>query len=151
MLFSFILVICFRFQTFTADHIRPLTPVIEYPSEDAFLTEDPLEIMKSGRQHQIPMIIGYNSMEGLFFEIIRNMNSNSTKYSDLEANIPYQLKISRGTPTSKELTDIMKQFYFGDEKVSNEKSLNIYKVSVYLYVFVFVNVYMCAFQSMYVF
>ncbi|KAJ8930542.1 hypothetical protein NQ314_016657 [Rhamnusium bicolor] len=49
---------------FRGSTIRPWGPVIETKSVEAFLTEDPLDILKSGKNHQIPMIIGYNSLEG---------------------------------------------------------------------------------------
>lgn len=115
-----------------ADLVRPLCPVVEYPSEDAFLTEDPLDILKSGKQHQIPMIIGYNSLEGLFYELIRRTRSDATLPKELECEIPYELKVPKGTSKSKELANNIKKFYYEDEEISESNILRRYKVSTNL-------------------
>ena len=42
-------------------------PVVEAPVEGAFLCEDPAELMRQGRQADVPVIIGANSREGLLW------------------------------------------------------------------------------------
>lgn len=113
-----------------ADLIRPLCPVVEYPCEDAFLTEDPMEIMKSGRQHQIPMIIGYNSLEGLFYEVIRRTRSEAALPKDMESEVPYDLHLPKGSPKSRELADSIKKFYYDKEEISEANILKRYIVSI---------------------
>lgn len=112
-----------------AELIRPLTPVVEYPSEDAFLTEDPVDIMKAGKQHQIPIIMGYNSLEGLFYEIIRKTRSGADLPQNLECEIPYDLKLPKDNAKSTELAERIKTFYYGIEEISEENIRKRYMVS----------------------
>lgn len=113
-----------------ADLIRPLCPVVEYPSKDAFLTEEPVDIIKSGKQHQIPIIMGYNSLEGLFYEVIRKTRSEAGLPKNLECEIPYELKLPKGSQKSRELADKIKKFYYGNEEITEDNIINRYKVSM---------------------
>jgi carboxylesterase type B len=48
------------------ERISLFTPTIETVDDDeAFLTEDPLEVLKSGNINKVPIIAGVNSDEGL--------------------------------------------------------------------------------------
>lgn len=47
---------------------RPFSPVIEKPNPTAFLTENPTDLLESGRFNQVPLIIGVTSNEGLLSE-----------------------------------------------------------------------------------
>jgi carboxylesterase type B len=48
------------------ERISLFTPTIETVDDDeAFLTEDPLEVLKSGKINKVPIIAGVNSDEGL--------------------------------------------------------------------------------------
>lgn len=117
-----------------ADTQRPVCPVIEYESEDAFLTEEPVEIIKSGRQHQVPMIIGYNSLEGLFYEVIRKTRSEAALQKTCECEIPFEFKIPKGSQKSKELANRIQKYYYGEEEVSESNMLKKYIVSLTLFV-----------------
>ena len=48
-------------------HDMAWVPVVEAPVEGAFLCEDPAELMRQGRQADVPVIIGANSREGLLW------------------------------------------------------------------------------------
>lgn len=113
-----------------ANLIRPLCPVIEYPSADAFLTEDPIEIMKSGRQHHIPIIMGYNSLEGLFYELIRKTRSEASLQKSCECEVPYDFNLAKGSPQSKDLGDKIQKFYYEKEEISEANILKRYKVCI---------------------
>ncbi|KAG5882682.1 hypothetical protein JTB14_019683 [Gonioctena quinquepunctata] len=109
----------FRIEdSFFASLVRPLGPVIEYPHEGAFLTEDPEEIMKSGRSHQIPIIMGYNSLEGLFYEIMRKTRSDASLPKTLERDVPYDLNVSKNSDQLKEVAGKMKEFYYKEADLS---------------------------------
>ncbi|CAG9864091.1 unnamed protein product [Phyllotreta striolata] len=110
-------------DSFFASLVRPLGPVIEYPHEGAFLTEDPEEIMKAGKNHQIPVIIGYNSREGLLYEVIRKTRTDADLPENLERDIPYDLKVPERSPQAKEIAERMQQFYYKDNDLS-EKNIN---------------------------
>nr|XP_023025748.1 esterase B1-like [Leptinotarsa decemlineata] len=105
-------------DSFFASLVRPLGPVIEYPHEGAFLTEDPEEIIKSGKNHQIPMIIGYNSLEGLFYEIMRKTRNDANLPKNLERDIPYDLNILKNQNQVQEVAQKMKEFYYKSADLS---------------------------------
>lgn len=92
-------------------------------NEPAFLDENPLDIMLSGRYNKVPMIVGYNSCEGMFFELIK---SCSEKPIDFETMIPLHFKIKRGSIASRQIAEKIKRFYVQDKeyiKLSNEDIL----------------------------
>lgn len=121
--------LCFLLQTFAASKIRPWGPVVEPPSADAILTEHPTKIMHAQGGHKIPIIIGYNSGEGVFFELVRKTVPGISLPLDLEHEIPYELDLETGGDKSKEIADKLKKAYFGDNH-SNEEDIDmVYKVS----------------------
>ncbi|XP_066249150.1 juvenile hormone esterase-like [Euwallacea similis] len=48
---------------------RPFGPIIEKPNLTAFITEDPTNLLGSGRYNQVPFIQGFCSNEGLIYEL----------------------------------------------------------------------------------
>lgn len=110
-------------DSFFASMVRPLGPVIECPHEGAFLTEDPEEIMKAGKNHQIPIIIGYNSREGLLYEVIRKTRTDADLPENLEKDIPYDMNIPEKSGKAKEVAERIKEFYYKDNDLS-EKNIN---------------------------
>uniref|UniRef100_V5G2A7 Carboxylic ester hydrolase n=1 Tax=Anoplophora glabripennis TaxID=217634 RepID=V5G2A7_ANOGL len=113
---------------FKARTIRPFSPVIETPSEDAFLTEHPLEILKSGRNHQIPMIIGYNTAEGMLIELIRRTKSYGELPKNLEGEVPWDLKVPPTSGKTKEIAEKIRKYYYDGEDVTDENVLKTYKL-----------------------
>ncbi|CAH1163424.1 unnamed protein product [Phaedon cochleariae] len=110
-------------NSFFASNIRPFGPVIEYLHEGAFLTENPEVILKSGRSHQIPMIMGYNSMEGLFYEVIRKTRADANLPKTLERDIPHDMNIPQQSEKSQLVAQKIKEFYYKDEDI-NEGNIN---------------------------
>lgn len=108
---------------FFASFQRPFVPVVEYPHEGAFLSENPEEIMKSGKYHQVPCIIGYTSMEGLLYELLRRTRSDADLPENLERDIPYDLNITQKSEKAKEIAEKMQKFYYEDRDLS-EKNIN---------------------------
>ncbi|CAH1954893.1 unnamed protein product [Acanthoscelides obtectus] len=106
---------------FFASQIRPLGPVIERPSPDAFLCEDPIEIIKSGRHHQIPVIMGYNSREGIFYELIRRTRNYANLQKTLELDVPYDCDIPENDHEGrKRVAEQLKQYYYDDDDICEE-------------------------------
>ncbi|CAH1954891.1 unnamed protein product [Acanthoscelides obtectus] len=111
-----------KFQmNFNPNHVRTVSVVVEYPHEGAFLTQHPLEILKAGKQNQVPMIMGYNSLEGLFFELVGRICTfpYCRLPNSMESDIPHNCDVD---PTNTKLVDKaandIKSFYYKDEKVS---------------------------------
>ncbi|CAG9863868.1 unnamed protein product [Phyllotreta striolata] len=107
-----------------ASTVRPFGPVIEYPHEGAFLDEDPIEILKAGKNHQIPMIIGYTSLEGLLFDMMRKANPKLKLPNSLETDIPHDWNIPHESEKAKKIADELKQFYYQDKDMSMQ-NINI--------------------------
>jgi carboxylesterase type B len=90
----------------------PFAPVIEKPSPGAFITEEPLKIIKSGSYNKIPIVFGYTTREGMLFEIwIKPRKPTMPK--DFETLIPFMLEVERGSDSSKNIANKIKQFYYG--------------------------------------
>ena len=121
------------FQLFTADLVRPFGPVVEKPGEGAFLTEEPLDILKSGKFSHVPLIIGYTSKEGIFFEAVRKILPGVKLISDFETEVPHDLKLEKGSQKSKEVASKIQKFYFGEEKPSEKNMDNTHLVSIILH------------------
>lgn len=110
-------------EHFCAGRVRPWGPVVEPPSEDAFLTEHPVKIMASRGGHKIPMIIGYNSGEGIFFELVRKTVPGVGLPKNFEQEIPFELGLELGSEKSKEIAGEVKKAYFNDNDC-NEKDID---------------------------
>ncbi|KAF2898717.1 hypothetical protein ILUMI_07462 [Ignelater luminosus] len=97
-------------------------------NEPAFLSEDPVNLIKSGRYHHVPLIIGYTSREGIYYAIYTRDKYGTVKVSNnLKPNIPHTLKFQVGSELCKAIAAKMKDFYYGEEEPENEKNIdNIY-------------------------
>lgn len=104
------------FQSFAPNFVRLIGPVIEKvsPNEPAFLSEDPLKIILSGNYQHVPLIMGYNSREGLFFKTESNRFHDDTN-ANFEDYIPHNLKAKKGSAFSRSIAKKMEEFYFGGE------------------------------------
>lgn len=104
------------------DSVIVFTPCIERKTEEeAFLTESPLSILQRDSYKKVPMLYGFNNMEGLirvpYLALYRDaMNEN---FSDF---LPGNL-IFKSDEEKREVGDKVKQFYFGNEPVSEENVL----------------------------
>ncbi|XP_066249272.1 esterase B1-like [Euwallacea similis] len=105
---------------------RPWAPVVEPLSADAILTEHPTKIMHSQGGHQIPIIIGYNSLEGILFELVRKTIPGVELPQDLEHDIPYELGLEKGSDKSKDIAERLKKTYFGDSHANEEDIEKVY-------------------------
>lgn len=106
---------------------RTFGPCIETPNPTAFITKKPIDIITSGQYNKVPMMIGFNSNEGLVFfmsEIVKNKKlSREIVY---ERFIPPQMNLPLESPLRKEITDKLRKVY------SNDTSGDIFLVSIAL-------------------
>ncbi|KAF7280919.1 hypothetical protein GWI33_005385 [Rhynchophorus ferrugineus] len=110
-------------ENFLPSCIRPWGPVVEPPSEHAFLTESPVQIMHRQGSRKIPMIIGYNSKEGFLFELVRRQYSGVSLPEKFELELPYELELDHEHEKTKELAEKVKKHYFGED-VCNEDNID---------------------------
>lgn len=104
---------------------RLIGPVIEkkIPNQEAILTDDPFNIMSSGKYNKVPIMIGYTSLEGMFFMSIPFKRSDYCNI-DFEDIIPYFMQLERGSGKSLNVARKLKEFYYGNKNVSSETAIN---------------------------
>lgn len=100
-----------------------VAPCVERETgEERFLTDTPLNIIKSGNYTKLPLLYGHAEMDGLIrigeFDLIKNLMNES--FSDF---IPDDLHFDNDTQKG-EFAARVKQFYFGDQGVANETTLS---------------------------
>lgn len=96
------------------DRKRYIGPVVEKPNPDAFLTEEPIDLMLTGKYNKVPIIIGYTSHEGMLLEVYAKFTKTEASYriNDFEKVIPLCYNIQPGTELSKTIAKKIEEFYF---------------------------------------
>ncbi|KAH1000888.1 hypothetical protein HUJ04_013161 [Dendroctonus ponderosae] len=121
-------------DSFLISNIRPFCPVIEPKSkEPGFITEEPLELLKSGRYNKVPMIIGYNTLEGIFiYAFMKVFARRGSDYflSDMSL-VPYTLNLRINSEPFKRVSEEIRRMYgiTGEEnlmvKADMEKGIKV--------------------------
>ncbi|XP_047106313.1 juvenile hormone esterase-like [Schistocerca piceifrons] len=98
----------------------PFPPTIEPDSvKDAIITQDPMEILKSGKFNKVPTIIGVCSREGIVF--IRELTENKGAMRELNAN--FQRLLPASIPIKREeritIARDIKRFYFENQPLED--------------------------------
>ncbi|XP_013196719.2 carboxylic ester hydrolase [Amyelois transitella] len=94
-------------------------PVVEKRFEGVvpFLEEEPIDILVKGQTSAVPLMIGYNSGEGILTasdEIISDKN-NDTKYL-----VPREIARKISENKAREMGERIKQYYIGNQIFSND-------------------------------
>ena len=113
------------FQEFVPNEPRALGFVVETNSARAFLEEEPLTLMLTGRFKQVPFMTGYTSGEGMIFEILPR------EIVDFQDVVPWSFEYRRDAPETKIVADKIKKLYFGDDTPSKNISKK-YDVSTWM-------------------
>ncbi|XP_070492888.1 juvenile hormone esterase-like [Chironomus tepperi] len=93
-------------------------PSIELPSDDAFMSKSPVELIKQ-EDIQIPIIFGTNNKEGMIqtaymLKVLESFNKDPVRM------VPLSVNIDPNNPLALELGNIIKKFYFGDKDVGKD-------------------------------
>ncbi|KAF5298222.1 hypothetical protein FQA39_LY02646 [Lamprigera yunnana] len=116
----------FEIQEQVPDHhyvsaMRPFGVVVErYENEDTFLSREPMDIIKSGQYHDVPLMIGFTSREGYFARI----KYNTVEVDDFEKEIMFNYKTVKGSELSLKIARKIKEFFYGDEDITSSDSLS---------------------------
>ncbi|KAK5647705.1 hypothetical protein RI129_002597 [Pyrocoelia pectoralis] len=107
---------------FLANFVRPFGPVIEnVMAKNPFLTSEPLDIILSGNYNHVPIVMGFNSREGILSEIDCQRKYGELRFvTDFETTIPHVMKIEKGSNLSKMISEKIKNFYYGSSSPSHE-------------------------------
>ncbi|KAK9875461.1 hypothetical protein WA026_007855 [Henosepilachna vigintioctopunctata] len=103
---------------------RPFGAVIEKPSDQAFLSDDPLQLLKSGKYKKIPIIIGATSNEAAFYSLFKQFDTSNWKF-DSTMEIPWDLKISLNDAEVAEIITKIYEFYNLKEDMSEENTYDL--------------------------
>ncbi|KAJ0180163.1 hypothetical protein K1T71_004754 [Dendrolimus kikuchii] len=102
------------------------TPVVEkkFGSVEPFMTEDPLDKVLAKKYNNMPLLIGYNSHEGLLM-----LEGQLRKAEFMNKNpsylLPREIAETVGTQRLKVFGDMVKSFYFGNKPLSKETTAEI--------------------------
>lgn len=97
------------------DKFRLFAPCVETPNETAFLTRNPIDSITSGDYNKVPMMIGYNSNEGLFALLadIGEINRDTTDIP-YQYYIPHQMNLAVDSPLNTKIVEMFSRQYLVD-------------------------------------
>lgn len=104
--------------------------MIEKENPEAFLSELPLTVIKDGRYHKVPLMIGYNNREGMFFDMVEDRMNTNMMVKDFETVVPKCFNLEKGSEQSKEVAGKIKKFFYGDEEVTVANKDKYYQVCI---------------------
>lgn len=115
-------------QPFSKHAPRLSAPLVENPSsnEANVITEEPLDIIRSGNYNKVPILMGYNSLEAIYSEITEGGNLEA----DFSSQVPSELNLEEGSVEFEEVARRMKEFYYGDEEPTKENIENFVTVRI---------------------
>jgi len=99
-------------------------PVIEKEEheDEVFLPDIPINLIRNGKFHKVPLIIGVTSREGKL--ILPDLVEHTSWYNYLTANwdpvLSEHLRFKKGTQEIKETSRKIQDFYFDDNILSKE-------------------------------
>ncbi|KAJ3650162.1 hypothetical protein Zmor_021866 [Zophobas morio] len=107
-------------DSFNVGIIRPFGPVVEkYRSKGAFLCEDPINIVKSGKFHHVPLVMGYTSREGMLFVFLDELK-HGRRRTNFEEEIFYDRKLHMNSTAFEKCVLEIKKFYNQEENEPEE-------------------------------
>uniref|UniRef100_A0A0K8TUN9 Carboxylic ester hydrolase n=1 Tax=Epiphyas postvittana TaxID=65032 RepID=A0A0K8TUN9_EPIPO len=102
------------------------TPVVEkkFDNVEAFLTEHPLDTLLSRKAHRVPLMIGYNSAEGIIMledklQKLDFYNKNSSYH------VPREIAVKVTQEKMNEYGESIRKFYVGDKNFTRDDAQQI--------------------------
>ncbi|XP_067007340.2 esterase B1 [Anabrus simplex] len=95
----------------------------EIKGEEAFIPKDPEILLNEGKFNRVPMIMGLTSHEGILVlrDIISDPSLLDAIDGDFERLVPENLQpAKKDLRISRQLSEKIKDFYFGSESISEE-------------------------------
>lgn len=100
----------------------PFRPVVEAESEHAIVTKKPVEVLQNFNNDTHPVMMGYNSEEGLIFLI--DIPKRQDEYmNDKGRIVPPTLNITEPSVEFDNVAAEMRKFYFQDRPISMETAI----------------------------
>ncbi|XP_053603166.1 juvenile hormone esterase isoform X2 [Plodia interpunctella] len=101
-------------------------PVVEQKFEglQSFLTEEPLDILLSGKYNKVPLLIGYNSAEGLFMLMLQ-LKKAALYNKHVKYLVPREIALKLNEDKMIEFGEKIKKFYVGEKGFGEETAREI--------------------------
>ncbi|KAK9875469.1 hypothetical protein WA026_007861 [Henosepilachna vigintioctopunctata] len=103
---------------------RFFAPVVEKPSKDAFIYEEPEHLLKSGNYNKVPIIIGTTSNEAVFHRGARVFEGLRWSF-DCKLEIPLDLRKELSEKEEAEVVEKICNFYKLPADVCEESSFEL--------------------------
>ncbi|XP_065346021.1 venom carboxylesterase-6-like [Cloeon dipterum] len=110
----------------------PLGPVVEKKSKDAFLTDTPANLLKSGKFAKLPWVTGVTASEGLypaatFVSKDHELSRLDAEFDDL---VPFLLDFNYTVSAAEKqkVLDLIRTEYFNGEKIDSKSVPQIIKM-----------------------
>lgn len=99
----------------------PFKPVIEPKSKKAFLSKDPIKLLKSGQFSQVPFITGFTTEDGAIKSSALYNDSNLIKELNNNFNVlsPHLFQYNNSDGSKDYLGPTIRRYYFGDKKIDD--------------------------------
>ncbi|KAL5287117.1 CES2.2 family protein [Megaselia abdita] len=110
-----------NFKYFDVDPLTVFIPVIEQPGTGAFLTKDPMEIIKSGEYNKIPSMIGMVPNEGAVRSLSISENpSLKEKFNDnFDDLLLMSLEFPDNSKDDYRLEQVVDYYFDGQHELNN--------------------------------
>nr|XP_031832206.1 esterase E4-like [Nomia melanderi] len=101
---------------------------------ERFLTAQPYDLIKQGKFHQVPVILGVteNEFGGVAAAYEKDARNNGTLYQELNDNwtrlAPIIFYYERDTPRSNYISRELKRFYFDDQPITSANNKELAEV-----------------------
>lgn len=120
-----------NFKYFDVDPLTEFKPVIEKPSPDAFLTEDPHKIIKSGKYQRVPLLVGMVPNEGAVRSLAISENTElRAKFNDnFDELILMSLEFPDHSRDEWRLQEVVDYYFDGQHELNNKTSQGFTDVS----------------------
>lgn len=106
------------FQDILDGSRRPYGPSLEKASPNAFLVDEPKDILRAGTYNQVPLITGYCDAEGILGIFWAAQHSRQPVHKDFENFVPHTFELAKGNDKAKKVAQKVKQYYYKNEEPS---------------------------------
>lgn len=114
------------FKTLTEDEEHRglkehFVPVVEkkFKNIEPFLTRKPIDSLVKNNMNKVPLMIGYNSAEGLL-NLVEQLNASDFNNKNPQYIVPREISEKVTEQKTRELGERIKKFYVGNADFNNE-------------------------------
>ncbi|XP_048520411.1 esterase B1-like [Dendroctonus ponderosae] len=112
-------------ESIKCNQYRFIGAVVEPPDwrGPKFFSEHPVRLLLSGKYNKVPLLMGYNSGDGMIVDGMVEPHLNYIYWTEKEYNVPGLLHLEKGSALSRRLGDEIVSFYFGNGPISRDTHL----------------------------